>query len=158
MTLCPCGSGHDLDGCCGPILAGASAATAEAVMRARYTAFTQENLDYLERTHAPEIRGDFNRAEAERIAAEVQWQGLEVRAAAEADDGTATIEFTIRFHKDGEDLVQRERAHFRREDGEWLYVRGDINPKAPPRHVEKVGRNDPCPCGSGKKHKKCCGA
>lgn len=23
---------------------------------------------------------------------------------------------------------------------------------------EKVGRNDPCPCGSGKKHKKCCGA
>lgn len=23
--------------------------------------------------------------------------------------------------------------------------------------VEKVGRNEPCPCGSGKKHKKCCG-
>lgn len=27
-----------------------------------------------------------------------------------------------------------------------------------PRHVQKVGRNDPCPCGSGKKYKKCCGA
>ncbi len=26
-----------------------------------------------------------------------------------------------------------------------------------PRHVEKIGRNDPCPCGSGKKYKKCCG-
>ncbi|WP_232279019.1 SEC-C metal-binding domain-containing protein [Geotalea uraniireducens] len=24
--------------------------------------------------------------------------------------------------------------------------------------MEKVGRNDPCPCGSGKKHKKCCGS
>jgi preprotein translocase subunit SecA len=23
---------------------------------------------------------------------------------------------------------------------------------------DKVGRNDPCPCGSGKKYKKCCGA
>ncbi|HJZ13258.1 MAG TPA: SEC-C metal-binding domain-containing protein [Acidobacteriota bacterium] len=26
------------------------------------------------------------------------------------------------------------------------------------RNGEKVGRNDPCPCGSGKKYKKCCGA
>jgi SEC-C motif-containing protein len=35
---------------------------------------------------------------------------------------------------------------------------GEVNPKDPPRRVEKVGRNDPCPCGSGKKFKKCCGA
>ena len=27
----------------------------------------------------------------------------------------------------------------------------------PVRNEEKVGRNDPCPCGSGKKYKKCCG-
>jgi uncharacterized protein YecA (UPF0149 family) len=25
-------------------------------------------------------------------------------------------------------------------------------------HAPKVGRNDPCPCGSGKKYKKCCGS
>jgi preprotein translocase subunit SecA len=32
-------------------------------------------------------------------------------------------------------------------------------PRQEPRRVEdKVGRNDPCPCGSGKKHKKCCGS
>ncbi|MBQ6892711.1 MAG: SEC-C domain-containing protein [Clostridia bacterium] len=30
--------------------------------------------------------------------------------------------------------------------------------KVPVRKTEKVGRNDPCPCGSGKKYKKCCGA
>ncbi|MDD5773224.1 MAG: preprotein translocase subunit SecA [bacterium] len=30
--------------------------------------------------------------------------------------------------------------------------------KAEPRHAEETGRNDPCPCGSGKKYKKCCGA
>ena len=36
---------------------------------------------------------------------------------------------------------------------------GDSGPKKPvTRSVEKVGRNDPCPCGSGKKYKKCCGA
>ncbi|WP_257791156.1 SEC-C metal-binding domain-containing protein [Salicibibacter kimchii] len=27
----------------------------------------------------------------------------------------------------------------------------------PAKKVEKVGRNEPCPCGSGKKYKKCCG-
>jgi preprotein translocase subunit SecA len=34
---------------------------------------------------------------------------------------------------------------------------GDSRPKTVRRQVEKVGRNDPCPCGSGKKYKKCCG-
>ncbi|MBI2117560.1 SEC-C domain-containing protein, partial [Candidatus Peregrinibacteria bacterium] len=33
---------------------------------------------------------------------------------------------------------------------------GDVGPPAVARRV-KVGRNDPCPCGSGKKYKKCCG-
>jgi SWIM/SEC-C metal-binding protein len=32
-----------------------------------------------------------------------------------------------------------------------------MNPLKPTIAEEKVGRNDPCPCGSGKKHKKCCG-
>ena len=31
-----------------------------------------------------------------------------------------------------------------------------LNPPVP-AHSEKFGRNDPCPCGSGKKYKKCCG-
>jgi SWIM/SEC-C metal-binding protein len=33
-----------------------------------------------------------------------------------------------------------------------------LNPPKPMIVETKVGRNDPCPCGSGKKHKKCCGA
>jgi len=32
-----------------------------------------------------------------------------------------------------------------------------VGRQASVRHAEKVGRNDPCPCGSGKKYKKCCG-
>jgi uncharacterized protein len=34
----------------------------------------------------------------------------------------------------------------------WLARRGT------PRRVAKIGRNDPCPCGSGRKYKRCCGA
>jgi SWIM/SEC-C metal-binding protein len=32
-----------------------------------------------------------------------------------------------------------------------------LNPIAPAKAAPKVGRNEPCPCGSGKKYKKCCG-
>ena len=33
-----------------------------------------------------------------------------------------------------------------------------LNPPAQKVAEKKVGRNDPCPCGSGKKYKKCCGS
>lgn len=158
MTLCPCGSDQDLDNCCGPIIAGAPSPTAEALMRARYTAFAQKNLDFLEQTHAPEIRDDFNRAEAERVAEESKWYGLDVRRTVESEDGTTQVEFVARFRRDGQDLIHHEFANFRQEDGRWLYVSGELNPKSPPRQVVKIGRNDPCTCGSGKKYKKCCGA
>ena len=157
MTLCPCGSNLDYSDCCGPIVEGKTIApTAEALMRSRYSAFVNRNLDHIERTHAPEIKEDFNRAEAERMAEECEWRGLEVKYAKENGD-TAQVEFTIRFRREKQDLIQTELASFRRENGEWLYVDGEINPKGPQRMVSKVGRNDPCPCGSGKKAKKCCG-
>lgn len=126
-------------------------------MRSRYSAFVLGKLDHIDRTHAPEIRADFNRAEAERTVAEVEWLGLDIRQASE-DGDSGSVEFGIRFRRDGQDLVQHEVSSFRRVDGEWLYEGGQVSPKAPPRQVVKIGRNDPCPCGSGKKHKKCCGA
>ena len=36
--------------------------------------------------------------------------------------------------------------------------KGEEKPSKPVTKKDKVGRNDPCPCGSGKKYKKCCGA
>lgn len=125
-------------------------------MRSRYTAFVRGDLDHVERTHAPEIRDDFNRGEAERAAAESEWQRLDIlRAGEEGDSGT--VEFLLHFRRDGTDLRHHERATFRREDGRWLYVSGEVNPKGEPRRVAKVGRNEPCPCGSGRKYKACCG-
>ncbi|MBL4692142.1 MAG: SEC-C domain-containing protein, partial [Magnetovibrio sp.] len=74
------------------------------------------------------------------------------------DDETGTVLFSARFKENGELNVHRELSDFRRENGEWVYVDGKINPQGEPRRVQKVGRNEPCPCGSGKKYKKCCGA
>jgi SEC-C motif-containing protein len=160
MTPCPCGSGQELDDCCGAIIAGAPAPTAEALMRARYSAYALGQIDYLADTLAPEARGDFDPIEASSTASDAVWQGLEVRAVTDGgrDDQTGSVEFVARFRLRGEPRIHHELARFRREQGRWVCVDGDMNPKGPPRQVDKVGRNDPCPCGSGKKYKKCCGA
>jgi SEC-C motif-containing protein len=68
------------------------------------------------------------------------------------------VTFAARFAMGGQDQIHREISRFRKDDGRWLYVDGDANPPVAPRHVEKIGRNDPCPCGAGKKYKKCGGA
>lgn len=160
MTPCPCGSGQELDHCCGAIIAGAPAPTAEVLMRARYTAHALGQVDYLSDTLAPEARGDFDPSETSSTASDTLWQGLEVRAVTDGgpDDETGSVEFVARFRWRGDQRIHHERASFRREQGRWVCDGGEMNPKGPPRQVVKVGRNEPCPCGSGKKYKKCCGA
>ena len=155
MAQCPCGSGSDFDECCGPIMGGAPASTPEALMRSRFAAFVHGDLDYIESTHAKEVRDDFNRSATESTAKSVEWVSLEIRDTADggADDDTGTVEFAARFKKDGELQVHHERSNFRRQEGRWVCVDGQMNPKGKPRRVEKVGRNEPCPCGSGKKYK-----
>jgi SEC-C motif-containing protein len=128
-------------------------------MRSRYTAFVLGEFDYIENTLATEVRDSFNRSAAESTAHSVEWVGLEIRDTSdggEEDDG-GMVEFAANFKDDGKLLVHHERSNFRREEGRWVYVDGKMNPKGNPRRVEKVGRNEPCPCGSGKKYKKCCG-
>lgn len=160
MTLCPCGSRKDFDDCCAPFLAGAPAPTALALMRSRYTAYVRGDIGYLAETLAADIRDEFDQVEAEQTAGAARWHGLEIRSVTgggESDDD-GTVEFMARFSLHGQQHVQHERATFAREDGLWRCTGGEVNPKEPPRQVVKVGRNDPCPCGSGKKYKKCCGA
>ncbi len=49
-------------------------------------------------------------------------------------------------------------AYERRKERDMFLSHGDEGSREPVRRKEeKVGRNDPCPCGSGKKYKKCCG-
>lgn len=157
MTSCPCGSGRGFDQCCGPLLAGAPAPSPEALMRSRYTAFVRADLDYLETTLAPEAREDYDRTETEAWVKDADWLGLEVRSAAN-DDSQGTVEFVARYKFQGKSYAHHELASFRTHEGRWVYVDGAMNPKPAQRTAAKVGRNDPCPCGSGKKFKKCCGA
>jgi SEC-C motif domain protein len=147
--------------CCGPILAGAAAPTAEALMRSRYTAYVVRNYTHLERSLSRAQRVDFSLKDARAWAESSEWLGLEITAteAGGPDDAEGTVDFVAKFRSGGEERTHVEKAHFIREEGRWVYA-GQVVPKSEPvrRAEPKVGRNDPCPCGSGKKYKKCHGA
>lgn len=117
---CPCGVGASYLTCCAPLHLGQrAAATPEALMRARYSAFAKGDAAYLLRTWAPETRptalGDlWDRA----------WIGLTIEEHGLDGPDAAFVRFTARYRIGGRKGALRERSRFRREDGAWLYVDG----------------------------------
>lgn len=159
MNFCPCGSGVAYAGCCEPIISGARPAeTAEQLMRARYSAYVGVKMDFiLESTH-PDHREGYDHAGAKQWAENSDWLGLEIVSTLKGgnDDSIGEVEFIARFKEKGLDREHHENALFRRENGVWYFTEGKmVKPK--PMVSNKVGRNDPCNCGSGLKYKKCCG-
>lgn len=158
MSLCPCGSKSEYDACCGPLHDGTAGETPEAVMRSRYSAFVVNKLAYLESTLTEESKADYDADETASWAESAKWQNLEIRSTTGGgkDDSQGTVEFIAKFKVGKEIHAHHEISYFVKDNDHWLYSHGDMNPKQEQRIVTKVGRNDPCPCGSGKKHKKCC--
>ncbi len=158
MSLCPCGSQSEYEACCAPLHDGAIGATPEAVMRSRYSAFVVNKLSYLADTLTEESKGDYDAEETAAWAESAKWQNLEIRSTTGGgeNDEEGTVEFIAKFKAGPELHAHHEVSYFVKRDGHWLYSHGDMNPKQEQRIVTKIGRNDPCPCGSGKKHKKCC--
>jgi SEC-C motif domain protein len=160
-VTCPCGAGPSLDVCCGPFIRGQTQPeTAEQLMRSRYSAYTEQAIDYILGTHDPEVDDDVDRESTERWAAESEWLGLEIidTKAGGAGEERGEVEFVARYRFQGADAEHHERATFRRIDGNWRYVNGEmVKPRPVVRDKPRVGRNELCPCGSGKKYKRCCG-
>lgn len=160
MNLCPCGSGVNADTCCLPIINGTSPAkTAEALMRARYTAHTMKQYDFLTTSTHPEFRNDSSVEEIEKWSSHMSWQSLEILATKDGLENNETGEVNFRANYTLQNAPQTlsEEAFFRKENGEWFYVEGNVLGKTPLRRESvKIGRNDVCPCGSTKKFKKCC--
>jgi len=158
---CPCGSSKEFSNCCEPLIKGKKkAATAEELMRARYTAFALKEIDFIMDTVASGSKQSMPRDGVEKWAQRNNWTKLEIinviKGSAKDDDGY--VEFKAHSTVDNVSQFHHENAHFIREKGKWFFEDGEqILPSTVKREVPKTGRNDPCPCGSGKKFKKCCG-
>ena len=91
---------------------------------------------------------------------EAEWLGLTIVATEQGgeQDDTGMVEFIARHKTEGVEVAHHERSQFRKLDGAWRFVSGTPVKQVPVTRGDKTGRNDPCPCGSGKKYKKCHGA
>lgn len=161
---CPCGSGLPFEECCEPYLLGrAKAPTATALMRARYSAYAFGSVDFLYQSSGPRVRAEFDAEGCKRWSESSVWTGMEIlkTEGGGEDDSEGTVEFIARYtskQKDSGEFEHHEISQFKKIDGEWRFIDGEmIGPKPQTRETPKIGRNDPCPCGSGKKYKKCCG-
>lgn len=162
MTLCPCNSDKEYDACCGPLIIGTQpAGTAEALMRSRYSAFAKGETGYITQTLHPEHREEYDPQATKRWAYNSEWLKLEIVDTKDGgeDDREGTVEFIATYRRDGVIHNHHELGYFSRLKDVWYYVDGNlITPATVRSSGPKIGRNEPCPCGSGKKYKKCCGA
>ena len=136
------------------------AATAAELMRARYTAYAVCDVDFLYKSSGPEVQAEFDEKSSREWSKSATWQGLEICDTEKggADDSEGYVSFIARYSVKDQACEHRERSYFKRIGGAWRFIDGQVDTGEPWRREEpKIGRNDPCPCGSGKKYKKCCG-
>lgn len=125
-------------------------------MRSRYTAYALHNADYLMATWDATVRPkaiDFSREN-------IDWQRLEIMAVKKGGlkDSKGMVEFKAFYLEDGEEHVMHEISRFTKINGRWFYLNGVVKSIGKPGRQTNQGKNAPCPCGSGKKFKRCCGA
>jgi SEC-C motif-containing protein len=153
---CPCGSGKAFGDCCGPILSGKrTASDAEQLMRARFTAHATGDFAFVHRTYRPTSRQPYVPMPDGEAT---EWTRLEVHShALGKTPDVATVDFSAYWKEAGAEHALHEKAEFIREAGEWIYTRPLREGPPPVRNeARRPGRNEPCPCGSGKKYKHCC--
>ncbi len=160
MSDCPCGTSKSYDECCAVYHRREQhAKTAETLMRARYAAYVLGEIDYVVNTIPPLQRKTFDRKDAKEWSKNSVWSGLEILSTKGGLEGDkqGTIEFRANFKQGDEEHSHHEISKFVCVNDRWFFVDGrvvsDEDAEAP-----EISRSAPCPCGSGKKYKKCCAA
>ena len=155
---CPCGSGAAYQQCCGRFIeAGEIPSSPQALMRSRYSAYTLENIDYIRDTCTGEALAAFSYEDSLLWAKEAKWISLTVISAVPPSGGVGRVSFSVLFSQNGLTKRLEETSRFIVKDDRWYYEGGEKFRLVDVSNRQmKLGRNDPCYCGSGKKFKKCC--
>lgn len=126
---CPCRSGRFYADCCQPFHVGARpAATAQALMRSRYSAYVIGDIEYLVKTTLPARRSNRLREGYEVTHRSISWLGLEILdtwMGAESDK-VGKVEFRADYEQNGRRAVHHEVSRFRKVGGKWFYVDGEV--------------------------------
>lgn len=160
---CFCGTKNSYQNCCELLHKNLTAqCTPEQLMRSRYSAFKLKDIDYIIRTYHSSCHSEKHTDEI-RQACNLEWVKLEIVDAPRVKQGgSAYVEFKAWFLEDGALKPLHERSRFVQEafsgNKYWRYIDGVFPEEAQTKNSSesKIGRNDPCPCNSQKKYKKCC--
>ncbi len=126
MKQCPCGSGESYQHCCGSFIdGGKKPATPEALMRSRYTAYTQANIPYIMQTMKSPASDGYDAESALAWAKQVTWQKLEVVKSTQ-DGAKGFVEFIAYFKDQKENQAMHELSEFHLIDDAWFYVDGQL--------------------------------
>jgi SEC-C motif-containing protein len=156
MSNCPCGTGQSYENCCQPFHQGqAYPDQAENLMRARYSAFVKNEIDFILNTHHPDTQSQVERGQVEQWSKESVWDRLEIIDTYDSPV-RPLVEFKAHYKQDGITHTHHEKAVFKKHQDRWYYLDSEFIPETVVRTGPKIKRNDPCPCGSGKKYKRCC--
>lgn len=158
---CPCGSQKTYLECCGLyIVEKKTPTTPEALMRSRYSAYVMADVDYLATTMQGAPLEHFDAKQTQAWAKHASWLELRIINAPPVNDTDTVgfVEFIAHYRFQGKVANIHEISEFHRIENRWYYVNGKAgNIGIAKQHAfTKIGRNDPCLCGSGKKYKKCC--
>ncbi|KGD73143.1 hypothetical protein HA49_13205 [Tatumella morbirosei] len=147
---CPCGNQLSYNDCCGQYISGTRIApNAESLMRSRYTAYQCGDVSWLVESWHKSQRSPAHEALISTNLSGTEWLGLNVISHDYNNDSNeAFVTFFARYCENNQTSAIYERSRFIREENHWYYIDGV--------HLQ-AGRNDTCPCGSGRKYKKCCG-
>lgn len=147
--MCYCGDKLDYEEHCEKYLKGIEVPkTPTELMKSRYSAFVVRDFQYIFDTYYKETR-DFTVEDLEKTTNEDNWISLEI---VDSDDVEGIVTFIAKFKQGLYTYEHKERSKFIFEEGRWFYY-GEL----PFPAQVKAKANEPCPCGSGKKYKKCCG-
>jgi SEC-C motif-containing protein len=116
---CPCGCGQSYDECCGRLHRGeAEAATAEQLMRSRFSAYVVQDADYLLTSWHPRTRP------ASVVLGPLVWTSLEIIGGTGGGlfDSTGTVSFRAHYLDHGQPDILSENSLFEKHNGRWVYV------------------------------------
>lgn len=124
-------------------------------MRSRFTAHVVGDFAHLHRTYLGTARQPYVRPDE---GTPVAWTRLVIHSHEPGPKPDISfVDFSAYYNESDAEHALHEKAEFAKRDGGWLYTRAVRMGPAPVKAQPKIGRNDPCPCGSGKKYKHCCG-
>ena len=115
-----------------------SALSPEELMKSRYDAFVRQDWSYLVKTSTNQTLEELSGA------SDIKWLKLNI-----INSYDNIVEFKAYYKENNKTDVLHEKSTFIQKDGMWKYQDGEL-------YNSKIERNEPCPCGSGKKFKRCC--